>query len=130
LISGKPVRRLAERSATSGFHLLAVPYLPAFEKDLVRTSLGHDDYQGLVAGTDIQTIGVRSALWAYRWPEQSERHRLVKLFLDRLTKHLPDLRSSAFHPKWKDADLTGDVPGWSRLEFSRGDAAQSSQPKL
>jgi hypothetical protein len=129
LISGKPVRHLAESTKTSGFHLLEVPYLPAFEKDLIRTSLGHDDYPGLVPSSDVQTIGVRSALWAYRWPEQSERHGLVKLFLDRLTNHLSDLRSGAFHPKWKEADLNGSVPGWSG-EFSRGNSAERGQPKL
>ena len=39
LISGKPVRHLAELTPPIGFHLLAVPYLPAFKRDLVRASL-------------------------------------------------------------------------------------------
>jgi hypothetical protein len=131
LISGKPVRHLAERTAsTSGFHFLAVPYLPSFERDLVRTSLTHDDYPSLVVGADVQTIGVRSALWVYRWPEQSERRRLVELFLDRLTKHLSDLQSGAFHPKWKEVDLNNSVPGWSRFESPSSNAARSGQPKL
>jgi hypothetical protein len=131
LISGKPVRHLAERTAaTSGLHFLTVPYLPSFERDLVRTSLRHDDYPSLVVGADVQTIGVRSALWVYRWPEQSERHRLVKLFLDRLTKHLSDLQSGAFHPKWKEVDLNNNAPGWSRFESPSSNAAESGQPKL
>jgi len=129
LISGKPVRRLAERVPRNGLHFLTVPYLRAFERDFVRTSLTHDDYPGFVAaGADVETIGVRSALWAYRWPEQSERFRLVKLFLDRLTKHLPDLRSGAFHPKWKQADLNGSVSGWSRFYVTSGSPAESGKP--
>ena len=131
LISGKPVRHIAERTAaTSGFHFLAVPYLPSFERDLVRTSLTHDDYPSLVAGADVPTIGVRSALWVYRWPEQSERHRLVELFLYRLTSHLSDLQSGAFHPKWKEVDLNNSVLGWSRFESPSSNAAKSGQPKL
>jgi uncharacterized protein len=130
VISGKPVRALAERTATSGFHFLGVPYLPAFEKDLVRASLTHEDYPHLVPGADLETIGVPSALWAYRWPEQSERYRLVKLFLDRLTSHLPDLRFGASHPKWKDADLNASVPGWSHFDFAKGRNTESGKPNL
>jgi len=118
LISGKPVRFLAAHSPSTGFHFLAVPYEPALHRDFLPAALKHDDYPNLIeASTAVETVGVDSALMAYNWPSESERFRLLKLFIQRLSAHLPELRSDTHHPKWKEVDLTGNLPGWSRLRL-------------
>jgi len=119
LISAKPVRFLAAHLPSTGFHLLSVPYEPALHRDFLRAALEHDDYPNQIdAGTAVATVGVASALMAYNWPSESERFRLLKSFVERLFVHLPGLRSDAHHPKWKEVDLTGSLPGWSRFRLA------------
>jgi len=130
LISGKPVRHIAEHALPAELHFLSVPYLPAFEGDFVRSALTHDDYPRVIEGTEVGTIGIRCALWAYHWPEQNERFRLVEMVIEGLAKHLHELQSGANHPKWKETDLSGSVSGWSRFDLSKAAAAQNGKPKL
>jgi uncharacterized protein len=119
LISGKPMRYLAMRTPSTDFHLLAVPYLPVRENGYVPAFLKHDDYPHLIdAAATVETIGVGSALMAYNWPVGNERRRLLELFVQRLSAHLPELRSGTHHPKWKEIDLTARVPGWARFDLA------------
>jgi uncharacterized protein len=130
LISGKPVRHIAEHALPAELHFLSVPYLPAFEGDFVRSALTHDDYPRVIEGTEVGTIGIHCALWAYQWPEQSERFRLVEMVIEGLAQHLHELQSGANHPKWKETDLSGSVSGWSRFDLSKAARAQNGKPKL
>lgn len=125
LISGKPVRYLATRTPSTGFHFLSVPYEPALEKTYVPAVLSHDDYPHLIdAGTTVETVGVSSALMAYNWPPESERFHLLESFVQRLLAHLPELQSGTHHPKWKEVDLTASTPGWARFHAADGQKDQ------
>jgi formylglycine-generating enzyme required for sulfatase activity len=128
LISGKPVRYLATRTPSTGFHFLAVPYAPSLEKEegFVPAALSHDDYPDLIdPGTVVETIGVSSALMAYNWPPGSERFHLLESFVQKFSVHLPELRSGTHHPKWKEVDFNASVPGWAR--FHPTDARKDQQ---
>jgi uncharacterized protein len=126
LISGKPIRYLAMRTPSTDFHLLAVPYLHVLENGYVPVLLRHDDYPHLIdAAATVETIGVVSALMAYNGPAGNERRRLLELFVQRLSAHLPELRSGIHHPKWKEVDLTASVPGWAR--FHPADRSRDQQ---
>jgi len=128
LISGKPVRYLASRTPSTGFHFLAVPYAPSLEKEegFLPAALSHDDYPDLIdPGTVVETIGVRSALMAYNWPPGNERFHLLESFVQSLSAHFPELQSGTHHPKWKDVDLNESVPGWVR--FHRADARKDQR---
>jgi hypothetical protein len=130
MISGKPDRRIAEHAPLTELHFLSVPYLPVFEGDFSRSALAHDDYPQMIEGSEVGTIGVPCALWAYHWPEQNERFRLVEMVVEGLAKHLHELQSGANHPKWKETDLSGSASGWSRFDLSKAAASQNSKPKL
>jgi hypothetical protein len=66
---------LKARCLSSGaFHLIAIPYLPALEKDFLPATLTYDDYPTLTGPKGVNTIGVRWVLIAYNSPKGSDRY--------------------------------------------------------
>ncbi len=57
VLSSKPVDSLANEESV--FHLIAIPYLPALEKDLLPATLTCDDYPTLTGPKGVNTIGAR-----------------------------------------------------------------------
>ena len=81
LVSGKPVRSLANIGAAAGLHILALPYSAAFKQDYLPASFQHGDYPELIPGeATIDTLSTNSVLIAYNWPPASERYRLLSLW--------------------------------------------------
>jgi uncharacterized protein len=84
-------------------------YLPA--------KLTHEQYPALIAeGASIPTVANRALLVAYNWPENSPRYarlaKFVETFFDRIYQFHTDSR----HPKWKEINLSAEVPGWTRFK--------------
>jgi TRAP-type uncharacterized transport system substrate-binding protein len=120
VLSGKPVGSLASYSILEdGFHLIAVPYLPALQKEFLPATLTHDDYPNLILSESITTIGVRSVLIAYNWPKGSDRYRLLDFFVRTLFSRFPTLKAGPHHPKWKEVNLAATLPGWSRFPLAQ-----------
>jgi hypothetical protein len=116
VLSGKPVGSLASYSIIEdGFHLIAVPYLPALEKEFLPATLTHDDYPNLVLSESVTTIGARSVLIAYNWPKGSDRYRLLDSFVRTLFSRFAELKAGPHHPKWEEVNLAATLPGWSRF---------------
>jgi TRAP-type uncharacterized transport system substrate-binding protein len=120
VLSGKPVGSLASYSIIEdGFHLIAVPYLPALEKEFLPATLTHDDYPNLVLSESVTTIGARSVLIAYNWPKGSDRYRLLDFFVRTLFSRFPTLKAGPHHPKWEEVNLAATLPGWSRFPLAQ-----------
>jgi hypothetical protein len=86
------------------------------EKDFLPATLTHDDYPDLILpGQSIDTIGTRSVLIAYNWPNGSDRYRLLASFVYTLFSRFSELQTGPDHPKWWDVNLAATVPGWSRF---------------
>jgi len=116
VLSGKPVGGLKNYTVEDGFHIIGIPYLPALEKDFLPATLTHDDYPDLILpGQSIDTIGTRSVLIAYNWPNGSDRYRLLASFVYTLFSRFSELQTGLDHPKWWDVNLAATVPGWSRF---------------
>lgn len=121
VLSSKPLDSLASYSILEdGFHLIAIPLLPAVEEGIFPATLTHDDYPTLIgAGKSVDTIGSRSVLIAYNWRKGSDRYRLLDSFVRTLFSRFAELKASPHHPKWQEVNLAATIPGWSRFPTSQ-----------
>lgn len=111
----KPVRPMAQGQWPEGFKLLPVPYTKALEDFYLPTYLTSSDYPKLIsAGSKIETIAVPVVLAVYNWRPNYARYSRMLRFVDYIFERLPKLQKPPFHPRWRDVNLAGVVPGWNR----------------
>lgn len=114
MVSGKPVSFLAR--APQEFHFLSIPYSPALQHDYLPSTLSHEDYPNAIRPAEsIDTIAIKSALFAYNWPPRSERFRLMEYFVQTFFSRLPEFRGDTYHAKWRELNLAELLPGWQRF---------------
>jgi TRAP-type uncharacterized transport system substrate-binding protein len=115
VVSGKPVRLLSRYAPANGVHFLPIPISLALQ-DYLPSRITHQDYPNIIPdGESVETIAIKSALFAYNWPPQSERYRLLELFVQSLFSRFPEFLTGAHHPKWREVDLGAPLPGWQRF---------------
>jgi hypothetical protein len=84
-------------------------YLPA--------EITHELYPNLVAeGASVPTIANRALLVAYAWPENSEKYKKVAKFIDAFFGKIDQFNNTSRHPKWREVNLSADMPGWVRFK--------------
>ncbi|WP_027571173.1 TAXI family TRAP transporter solute-binding subunit [Bradyrhizobium sp. WSM1743] len=117
LVSGKPVSFLAQVSQLDNIHLLPIPYFKELlQQDYLPSTLRHRDYPNMIAAeASVDTIAIKSALFAYNWPSGSERFRLLEFFVQTLFTRFPEFLAGAHHPKWREVNLAAQLPGWQRF---------------
>ena len=116
VVSGKPVKLLTLYTPTDGIHFLPLATSPALQQDYLPSTLGPWDYPNLIGiGERVNTIAIKSALFAYNWPTQSERFRLLELFVQTLFSRFSEFLGDAHHPKWREVNLGAPLPGWQRF---------------
>jgi TRAP transporter TAXI family solute receptor len=114
-VQGKPSKFITQVK-DENLHLVPIDYAPALQSDYLPSRMSAEDYPALIpAGTSIDTIAVPAILAAYNWAPGTDRYRKVELFVNRLFDHLADLQKPPFHPKWQEAVLTSELPGWVRF---------------
>ena len=112
---GKPNEFLKNLQVEPGFHLLEIPYGDMFADYYVPSVIGPKDYPNLIKeGEMVQTIGNLVVLAVYNWPAGTDRARRVERFIESYFEKFDKLRAPTFHPKWKEINLAGTVPGWTR----------------
>ncbi|OAF11306.1 hypothetical protein AXW67_24400 [Bradyrhizobium neotropicale] len=117
LVSGKPVSFLARTGQADGIHFLPIPYSKELmQQDYLPSTLRHEDYPNII-GVDapVDTIAIKSALYAYNWPARNERFGLLELFVQTLFTRFPEFLGDAHHPKWREVNLAALLPGWRRF---------------
>lgn len=117
IISSKPLNAFTNKKWPKGFHFLPVPYSFKYGVYYMPSALTHTDYPDLIAdGQSVPTISVPAVLAAFDWNKTSDRYRRMERFVQYLFKKLAILRTQpGYHPKWKDVNLAGKVPGWDRF---------------
>lgn len=117
LVSGKPVSFLTQISQFDGVRLLPIPYSKELlQQDYLPSTLRHQDYPNIIAAeASVDTIAIKSALFAYNWPIGSERYRLLDLFVQTLFTRFPEFLGDGHHPKWREVNLAALLPGWRRF---------------
>lgn len=125
-VTGKPADIFLNLPADAGLHLLA---LPRDDERLLQSyapgSLTHADYPNLVPDEQVvDTLTTGGVLAVYAWPQGSERYRNVAQLVRMLFARLGDLQHPPAHPKWKDVNLSADVPGWTRFPAAAEEVAR------
>lgn len=116
LLSAKPVEALARYAQFNAVRLLPIPMTAAMQRDYQPSTLRHDDYPTIL-GVDetVDTVAVRSALFAYNWPSRNERYRLLEFFVQMFFSRFSEFLTDAHHPKWRELNLAEPLPGWKRF---------------
>ncbi len=117
-ITSKPIDAFARGKWDAGFRFLPVEladygfYLPS--------TLSASDYPALIPpGKDVPTIAVPTVLAAYNWPPNTDRYNRVARLTNYLFDRLDRLHEPGFHPKWKDVNVTAQVPGMLRFQAAQ-----------
>jgi TRAP-type uncharacterized transport system substrate-binding protein len=124
ILTGAPQAMLAKVKKEDGVHFLPLDqgslpnhklgelfaaYLPA--------DLTHEHYPNLIPeGATVPTIANRALLVAYTWPENSPRYKRVAKFIDAFFSKIDQFNNPSRHPKWREVNLSAEMPGWVRLK--------------
>jgi TRAP-type uncharacterized transport system substrate-binding protein len=116
-VSSKPLDPFVKRKWPEGFKFLPISLSEKLEEYYLPAQLEAADYPGLIPeGQKIETISVPSVLAVYDWDPKTERYERVTRFVDYLFERFTKLQTEAgYHPKWKELNLAGTVPGWRRF---------------
>jgi hypothetical protein len=118
-VVGKPNDLFAKFKPEPGFHFLPVEYDANFEDFYVPATLTSADYPNLIrAGETVRTIAVPTVLAVYNWPANGERYRRVTRFIEGYFAKFEQLQQPPFQPKWREINLAGKVPGWTRYRVA------------
>ncbi|HZB90710.1 MAG TPA: TAXI family TRAP transporter solute-binding subunit [Stellaceae bacterium] len=116
VVVGKPAPLFATIRPEDGLHFLAVPLKGEIAANYIPARLGHDDYPGLIpAGDSVDTVAVGTVLIAAGLAPDSERYRNVANFVEAFFTQFPKLLEAPHHPKWREVNLTAELPNWRRF---------------
>ncbi|TGD98265.1 TAXI family TRAP transporter solute-binding subunit [Methylobacterium nonmethylotrophicum] len=119
-VAAKPVAVLAEFQGGGRFHLLAVPFAGAAAESYMPAELTHADYPLLAPeGSPVRTLAVGTILAAYNWPKGSERYGRIARFVDAFFSQYDAFLKPPRHPKWREVNLTAEVPEWQRFPAAK-----------
>ena len=130
-VSSKPLEAFAAKKWPEGFHFLPVPYSSKLGQYYLPSFLNDSDYPELIeGGQQVSTIAVPVVLAAFDWQKGSDRYRRMERFVKYFFARLPVLQNQAgYHPKWKDVNLAGKVPGWNRFPPVKAELERLSSPE-
>ncbi|MFC3126046.1 TAXI family TRAP transporter solute-binding subunit [Pseudoroseomonas globiformis] len=119
-VTGKPTRLFSGVRAEEGLHFLSLPMAPELLQTYLPAPVTHADYPALIAeGASVQTVAVGAVLAVYAWRPSgpgAERHAKLARFAERFRQRFPELLQPPRHPKWREVNLSAQLPGWTRFE--------------
>jgi uncharacterized protein len=119
-VGGAPIPLFANVPADSGLHFLTVPLNPALAQTYLPDKFTHDEYPALVpADAPVPTIAVGDVLAVYAWPAHTDRANNVNRFVNDFFSRFAEFQKPPRHPKWREVNLTAEVPGWTRLAYAQ-----------
>lgn len=114
--AARPSELFASLQPQTGFHFLPVEYSDKFRDYYAPGELTRADYPSLIPqDRPVRTISVQAVLAVYNWPPESERHGRLVRFVEHLFDRFDRLRAAPFQPGWKEMNLAGTLPGWTRF---------------
>jgi TRAP-type uncharacterized transport system substrate-binding protein len=137
ILTGAPQVTYSKVKKEDGLHFLALDQDSLPKHDLhdlfanyLPAQLTHELYPNLVPeGTTVPTIANRALLVAYTWPENSPRYKRIAKFVDAFFSKIDQFDSPARHPKWREVNLSAEMPGWIRYKAAaEWLAAHRNQP--
>jgi TRAP transporter TAXI family solute receptor len=124
VLSGAPQAALAKVKKEDQVHFLALDHDSLPNHDLsginsyyLPAELTHELYPNLIAeGTSVPTVANRALLVAYAWPEGSVRYNKLAKFVQEFFGKIDQFHNGARHPKWREINLSAEIPGWTRFK--------------
>lgn len=114
---GKPNSLFKNMKPEPGFHFLPVEYTDKFKDYYTPAELTHADYPNLIPqGQSVQTISVQALLAVYNWNKGTDRYRRCVRFVEYLFERFDKLRQPPFQQGWRQINLAGTIPGWTRFQ--------------
>jgi TRAP-type uncharacterized transport system substrate-binding protein len=115
-ISSKPLAPFLKGKWPEGFKFLPIEYSDKLEY-YSPAYLEASDYPNLIKdGQRIATISVPAVLAVFDWQKGSDRYqRLVRMVGYLFDRFELLQKQPGYHEKWKDVNLAGTVPGWTRF---------------
>jgi TRAP-type uncharacterized transport system substrate-binding protein len=115
-VVGKPNDLFAKMKSEPGWHFLPVEFNEKFEDYYVPAELTAADYPNLIQqGQSVQTISVPALLAVYNWKPETDRYRRTVRFVEYLFERFEQLRVPPYQVGWKQMNLAGTIPGWTRF---------------
>lgn len=128
-VVAKPNDLFASYKGEVPCRFLPVAYGKAFEDFYVPTTLEARDYPAFIpAGQSVTTLAVPAVLAVFNWPRNSERARKVGRFIEAFFAKFEQLQQPPYQPKWKEINVAGTVPGWTRYPFAEEVLTRPSSP--
>jgi uncharacterized protein len=66
---------------------------------------------------------VRNFLWhvlaVFAWPKSSDRYNNISHFVEAFFSKFDQFQQPPRHPKWREVNLTAEVPGWTRFSAAQ-----------
>lgn len=116
LVSAKPVDFLTRDAQFDAIHFVPIPYSQLLHRGYVAATLRHEDYPTIIGVNEsVDTIAVKSALFAYNWPAGSKRFRLLKSFVQTFFSRFSEFQSGAHSPQWREVNLAATLAEWQRF---------------
>ena len=124
ILTGAPQVTMSKIKKEDGVHFLPLDQESLPNHDLkelfanyLPADLTHDLYPNLIPeGTTVPTIANRALLVAYTWPENSPRYKRIAKFVDAFFSKIDQFNNSSRHPKWREVNLSAEMPGWTRYK--------------
>ena len=115
-VVGKPNELFSRFKPEPGFHFLPLEYTEKFQDYYTPGELTSSDYPNLIEkGEKIETISVQALLAVYNWRPETDRYRRCVRFVEYLFERFDKLRVAPYQPGWKEMNLAGTIPGWTRF---------------
>jgi uncharacterized protein len=115
-VAGKPAPLFSNIAGEDGFHFLPIPLKPAVTAVYVPTRLTAQDYPGLVpSDQSVDTVAVGAVLAAANLQFGTDRYRNLVNFVEAFFTGFQSLLEPGHHPKWREVNITAELPGWHRF---------------
>src|SRR5215217_2687594 len=128
-VVGKPNELFTSMKGEPVCRLLPVDYNDAFADLYLPTALKSEDYPSLIPSGEVPTIAVPTLLAVFNWPKGSDRYRKVSRFIEAFFTKFEQLQTPPYQPKWKEINLAGKVPGWTRYAAAEEALARLGGPE-
>jgi TRAP transporter TAXI family solute receptor len=116
-VGGAPIPLFADITADSGIHFLPVALTVTLAQTYLPDKLTHDAYPSLVpADAPVPTIAVGDVMAVFAWQTHTERYNKVARFVTAFFSKFDQFQQPPRHPKWREVNLTAEVPGWTRFQ--------------
>jgi len=116
-VGGAPIPLIAGVPADSQLHFLPVALTPALAQTYLPAQLTHNNYPSLVAdGASTPTIAVGDVMAVFAWAPDTARYKKVTRFVDAFFSRFSEFQQPPRHPKWREVNLTAEMPGWVRFQ--------------